>query len=112
MKQAIIIRTDLKMGKGKIASQCAHASVAAFLKAKPLDKKKWINSGMKKVVLKVKNGKEIVKLYKKAKRRKIPCELIIDKGLTQIEPGTITALGIGPADDKKIDEITGRLKLL
>ncbi len=39
LKQVIIIRTDLKMGKGKIGSQCAHASLAAFLKAKkdPLD---------------------------------------------------------------------------
>jgi PTH2 family peptidyl-tRNA hydrolase len=112
MKQAIVVRTDLKMGKGKIASQCAHASIAAFLKAKTRDRRKWVKEGMKKIVLKAFSSKELVKLYKRAKRMKLPCELIIDKGLTQIEPGTITALGIGPADEKKVDKITSRLKLL
>lgn len=112
MKQAIVIRTDLKMGKGKIASQCAHASIAAFLKSKVKEKEEWINEGMKKVILKVSSKKEIMKLFNSAKNEKLPSELIYDAGLTQIEPGSVTALGIGPADDKKIDKITGKLKLL
>ena len=112
MKQAVIIRTDLKMGKGKLCSQSCHASIAAFLKAKPADKEEWINEGMKKVVLKVPGEKELLNLYKLAKKEKLACELIKDAGLTQIEPGSVTALGIGPADDSKIDKITGKLKLL
>ena len=112
MKQAILIRTDLKMDKGKIASQCSHASVGAYLKAKKYDKDKWKKEGMKKVVLKVSSEKELKDFLKLAKKEKLPCDLIRDAGLTQIEPGTITALGIGPADDKKIDKITGKLKLL
>lgn len=100
------------MGKGKIASQSAHASLASFLKSDDLAKNIWLREGMKKIVLKVRNEKEILELYKKAKKDKISCELIKDKGLTQVEAGSITALGIGPADEKKIDKITGKLKLL
>jgi PTH2 family peptidyl-tRNA hydrolase len=112
MKQAIIIRTDLKMGKGKIASQCAHASIAAFLKSKVKEREEWINEGMKKIILKASSEKELMNLFNSAKKEKLPSELIYDAGLTQIEPGSVTALGIGPADDSKIDKITGKLKLL
>jgi PTH2 family peptidyl-tRNA hydrolase len=112
MKQAILIRTDLKMDKGKTASQSAHASIAAFLKSDKRDKEKWIREGMKKIVLKVSSEKELKEFYKLAKKERLPCELIADRGLTQIESGTVTALGIGPADNRKIDKITGKLKLL
>jgi len=112
MKQAIVVRTDLKMGKGKIASQCAHASVVTFLKSKANERELWIGYGMKKIILKASNEKELINLFNSAKKEKIPTELIYDAGLTQIEPGSVTALGIGPADDKKIDKITGKLKLL
>jgi len=112
MKQAILIRTDLKMGKGKLVSQGCHASIASFLKADGKIKEKWISNGMKKVVLKVSGEKEIKEYLRLAKKEKLPCALINDAGLTQIEPGTITALGIGPEEDSKIDKITGKLKLL
>jgi PTH2 family peptidyl-tRNA hydrolase len=112
MKQAILIRTDLKMGKGKIASQSAHASIAAFLKSDKETREEWIDEGMKKVVLKVSSEKQLNDFVKLAKKERIPSALINDAGLTQIEPGTVTALGIGPADNNKIDKITGKLKLL
>jgi len=112
MKQTIVIRTDLKMGKGKCCSQSCHASIASFLKSKKQDREKWINEGMKKVVLKVSSEKELIYLFNLAKKEKLPCELISDAGLTQIRAGAITALGIGPADNKKIDKITGKLKLM
>jgi PTH2 family peptidyl-tRNA hydrolase len=112
MKQAIIIRKDLKMGKGKIAAQAAHASIGAFLKARKADREEWLDEGMKKVVLRVDNLKELKGIHKLAKSNKIPCDLIKDAGLTQVKPRTTTALGIGPASDKKIDRIVSKLKLL
>ncbi len=112
MKQVIVVRTDLKMGKGKIAAQVAHASLASFLKAGFFAKRKWLAQGMKKVVVKVSSEKELMEIYRKAKKMKLPHELIRDAGHTQLEPGTITALGIGPAKDEEIDKITSRLKLL
>ncbi|OGI12173.1 aminoacyl-tRNA hydrolase [Candidatus Micrarchaeota archaeon RBG_16_36_9] len=112
MKQAILIRTDLKMGKGKLCSQCCHASIASFLKTSEEVREKWIREGMKKVVLKVSGEKELRNFIRLANKEKIPSALINDAGLTQVEPGTPTALGIGPSDDRKIDKITGKLKLL
>ena len=112
MKQAIIIRTDLDMGKGKIAAQSCHASIAAFLKARKPVRESWLDEGMKKVVVKVSGEKEMKTLFKKAKSGKIPAAIINDAGLTQLEPGTATAIGIGPAEDAKIDKVTGKLKLL
>ena len=112
MKQAIIVRTDLKMGKGKIASQCAHASVAAFLKARKNNRETWLKEGMKKIILKVKSKGALINIHKLAKKERLPSVLITDSGLTQIKSGTITCLGIGPANEIKIDKITGNLKLL
>lgn len=112
MKQAIVIRTDLKMGKGKIAAQVAHASISAFLHATEIARERWVAGGMAKIVLKVSSESELSKIHAAAKRAKLPSEMIIDRGLTQIEPGTATAAGIGPGDDDAIDKITGKLKLL
>lgn len=112
MKQAIIIRTDLDMGKGKIAAQSSHASLASYLKSDSYSRKAWILHGMKKIVVKVTGEKELVKMFAKAKAMKLPCAIISDAGHTQIESGSKTAVGIGPASDEAIDKITGGLKLL
>ena len=112
MKQALIIRTDLKMGKGKIASQASHASIASFLKSNSYTRNRWMLGGMKKVVLRVRSLRQLKALYKKSKAERIPCELITDAGRTQLKKPTVTALGIGPARDDEIDKITGKLKLL
>lgn len=112
MKQAIVVRTDLEMGKGKIASQASHASVAALRFAKEEDADEWESEGMKKVVLKVSSKEALLKVFDEAKKTGLPVAIIKDKGLTQIEPGSPTAVGIGPADDDDVDKITGKLKLL
>jgi len=112
LKQVIVVRKDLKISVGKLCAQVAHASIAAFLKAGILKRRKWLKEGMKKVVLQVNTEEELVSLYEKAVKLKLPCELIRDAGLTELEPGTVTALGIGPEDEEKIDKVTGALKLL
>ena len=111
-KQVIIIRSDLKIGKGKLAAQAAHASLGAYKIANKKICKKWERGGAKKVVLKVSNLKELKKIYEKAKKFKLPAFLVKDSGLTQLRKGTITCLGIGPAKDEDIDKICGNLKLL
>ena len=48
----------------------------------------------------------------KAKRKQIPTEIIRDRGLTELPPGTVTSLGIGPAPTAEVDRITSDLPLL
>ena len=114
LKQVIIMRTDLKMNKGKLAAQAAHASLEAYLKTlheEPGYTEEWLSHGAQKVVLKVNSEKELLELFESL-RHKFPCSLIRDAGRTQIAPGSITALGIGPDDEKELDKFTGKLKLL
>lgn len=115
MKQVIIVRKDLKMGVGKIAAQVAHASLLAAEKSKKMNKElfiEWFNKGQAKIVLKVNTLEELLNIKEKAEELKLPTEIVQDKGLTQLEEGTITCLGIGPADEELIDKVTGNLKLL
>lgn len=115
MKQAIVVRSDLKMGKGKVAAQVAHASLSAAEEAqqkKPKWYEGWKEEGQAKIVLKVDSEEALRGLHKKAKSAGLPASLIEDRGLTQVEPGTVTCLGIGPGPDSELDAITGKLKLL
>ncbi|VVB74347.1 Peptidyl-tRNA hydrolase [uncultured archaeon] len=109
--QYIIVNTSLGMGKGKIAAQCSHASVAVLDKVDDSDVSEWKSEGMKKVVLKVKNTEELVELFERAKKT-LPCALITDAGHTQIEPGSKTCFGCGPVDEDKANKYFKDLKLL
>jgi len=114
-KQAIILRTDLGMGKGKLATQCSHASLQAFKKAvekNPVAVEEWLSSGAEKIVLKVSSERELRACYSRALKAKLPAALILDAGRTQIPAGSPTSVAIGPAEEKKVDLITGELKLL
>ncbi len=115
MKQAVVVRTDLEMGKGKIAAQVAHASLAA---AEEVMKRHqdwfswWKEGGQAKIVLKVRSEEELRDVFERARSARLPVALIEDRGLTQVSPGTVTCVGIGPAPDELVDPVTGGLKLL
>ncbi len=114
IKQVIIIRTDIDMKKGKAIAQGAHASLMSYFEAEKTDKgiaKEWLDTGEKKIVLKVSDEDALIKLYNAFKFKKIPCALVSDAGLTQLPPGTKTALGIGPWKSEDIDIFTKGLKL-
>jgi len=111
-KQVILARKDLNLSKGKLATQTAHASVEATLKSKREMLTLWHESGMKKIVLKVEDLEELNKFEKLAKKEKIVTAKIKDAGKTQITPGTITCLAIGPDKEEKIDKLTKELKLV
>lgn len=112
MKQAIVLRADLELGRGKLVVQGSHASLAAYLKADEGARGEWEAGGQKKIVLKVGSEKELLEYFQRCKDAGLKPALIKDAGHTQIPAGTITGFGVGPADEAEIDSILGELKLL
>ncbi len=114
-KLVVLVRTDLDMGKGKIAAQVGHASVECALRAEKKDRKafdSWMDCGQRKVVLKVSGKDEMIRYMKEARSCGLYTVLITDAGRTQVEPGSATCIGIGPAPESEVDKVTGGLKML
>lgn len=133
-KQVLAIRKDLNMRKGKIAAQAAHASMKVFFDRIREWNGTWTNNGViydmiigdvtqemhdwakgifTKVCVSVDSEAELLAVYEKAKAEKLPCSLIQDAGLTEFGGvPTYTCVAVGPAENEKVDPITGHLKLL
>jgi PTH2 family peptidyl-tRNA hydrolase len=102
MKQAIVARTDLGMGEGKLA---------AYEDTGERARKEWKGGGQKKVVLQGSGEDQLFTLADKAERKGLANAVIRDAGHTQLDPGTATAVAIGPGDDEIVDRVTGDLSL-
>lgn len=111
MKQAIVARTDIGMGTGKLAAQVAHASLSAYEDADRRTRTEWKGEGQKKVVLKGQSESQLFELADVAEREGLPYAVVRDAGHTQLEPGTVTALAVGPGRDNIVDKVTGDLPL-
>ncbi|MEF8857964.1 MAG: peptidyl-tRNA hydrolase Pth2 [Halolamina sp.] len=111
MKQAIVARTDLGMGNGKLAAQVAHASLSAYEDTDRRTRKRWKGEGQKKVVLKASGEDQLFELADKAERKGLANAVIRDAGHTQLDPGTATTVAIGPGEDEIVDRVTGDLSL-
>lgn len=110
-KQAIIIRADLKLPKGKAVAQGAHAAVEAALRSEKSDVSMWRAQGQMKIALKVADQKELLRLNQMAKDMGLVTATITDAGRTCIAPGTMTCAAIGPAPEDDIDAVVKDLKL-
>ncbi|KAK4164992.1 PTH2-domain-containing protein [Cladorrhinum sp. PSN259] len=123
-KLVLVVRTDLGMTKGKIAAQAGHATLACYkslsraaAKGGPDSRaaqilKQWEKRGQAKIAVQIKSEDEILSLQGIARSLGITAEVIADAGRTQIESGSLTVLGVGPAPKSEIDKVTGGLKLL
>ena len=112
-KLALVVRTDLGMGEGKIAAQVAHAAVAAALRSQATAGfGAWLRDGQPKVVLKVESAGRLEELCTAAEAAGLPVERIRDAGRTQVAAGTLTCCAIGPALDDAVDRVVKDLPLL
>lgn len=114
IKQVIVVRTDLDMGKGKIAAQVGHACVLGaenVRKSHPEWFREWW-VGQEKIVVKVDSLKKLQEIKKDAIEVDLPWSEVTDAGHTQISPGTTTCISLGPGPEEFIDKITRDLKLL
>jgi peptidyl-tRNA hydrolase, PTH2 family len=112
MKQVIVVRGDLEMSIGKVAAQACHASVAAAFAGRHEDVSRWLEQGQTKVVLQAPSLEALLALQERCRSLDLCHELISDAGRTELPQGTLTALGIGPAECRLIDTVTGYLPLL
>ena len=114
-KMVICVRKDLKLPKGKLAVQVAHAAVSCAIKSMKYDKEnfeEWFDSGQKKVAVWVENEEEIWQLKSKCEESGIISSIVFDAGRTVVKEGTLTCLGIGPGKESEIDKLTSELKLV
>lgn len=114
-KMCIVIRTDLGMSVGKMIAQACHAAVEASEEAKRANHsawRRWRDEGAKKVALEAEGEEELNDLVERAEALDIVAVTIEDRGLTEVPPGTVTALGLGPDLSSRLDKVTGSLPLL
>jgi PTH2 family peptidyl-tRNA hydrolase len=114
-KMCIVLRMDLGMSTGKLIAQAAHAAVGASELGKKENHKawrRWRDEGAKKVTLEAESLEEIEGLAEKANELDIVNILIQDAGHTEVPPGTVTALGLGPDRTDLLDKVTGSLPLI
>lgn len=135
VKQIIVIREDLNMSRGKIASQSAHASMKALVDAmskgigltneveeynlsfndseNDKELKEWLNGSFTKIVVYVKSEEKLMQLYEKVQKAGLRVSLIIDNGTTEFGGvKTKTCIAIGPHSAERIDPFTKKYPLL
>lgn len=109
----IVIRKDLKLPKGKMAVQAAHAAISVAMKSKDTDAyKKWYSQGQKKILVYCENENELLSIMQKAKDNNLHVALVQDAGRTVVEPGTKTCIGIGPGPESLFVGLTDKLSLV
>ncbi|KAM0794720.1 peptidyl-tRNA hydrolase PTH2-domain-containing protein [Usnea florida] len=125
-KLVLVVRTDLGMGKGKIAAQCAHAALACYkrLSTSPTTSPtpnrttthplltRWEAAGQPKIAVQVPSLSEMQFLEAQATSLGLCARVIHDAGRTQVASGSATVLGVGPGPRSVVDRVTGGLKLL
>ncbi len=130
VKQVIVIRSDLKMRRGKEIAQGSHASIAwltgrLMTFSVPSDpdvigmkgylnaaEHAWVRGNFRKVCVRVRSEQELLDIVGAAEAAGLTVELIKDSGLTEFHGvETATAAAIGPDFEERIDKITGELEL-
>jgi PTH2 family peptidyl-tRNA hydrolase len=130
VKQVLVVRKDLNMRKGKIASQCCHASLGAILKLMHTNDQRineertlylndgsaltaWLKGSFTKICVGVDSELELLAVYMNAIDAGLNTVMIEDNGLTEFHGvKTKTCICIGPDWSNEIDKITKNLKLL
>ena len=114
-KMVIVVRSDLGMSKGKTAAQVAHAAVNCAFAAKKKDPdalERWMSNAYPKIVLKADDETELFEIKAVADALGIINSVVTDAGRTEIAPGSVTCIGLGPDAGSKIDKVTGGLSML
>lgn len=106
-KQVIVIRKDVEMSPAKLGVQVAHGAIESYIRT-PVDiQDAWHLEGMRKIVLMANSLEDL----KNIMRSSHDATYIIDFGLTELEPNTVTGLAYPIMLNEKIDPMTKHLRL-
>jgi PTH2 family peptidyl-tRNA hydrolase len=115
-KMVLVLRGELRLTAGKAAVQAAHAAVLLVeeeLGGRPSPVfRAWQASGQRKIAVVAQTYEELKALERKARGLGLATVLVQDAGFTEVAPGTVTCLGIGPGVARDVDQVTGHLSLL
>jgi PTH2 family peptidyl-tRNA hydrolase len=123
----LIVKESLGMSAGKIAAQCAHASQMMLLKYMEFERyehstklppfsrevydsiTEWLDNSFRKVVLRASDSEwnKIKEQY--PEKRRIT---VVDAGLTEVDPGTETVIGLFPMRKSVVPKVIKRLQVL
>ena len=115
-----LVRNDVKMSKGRIASQVGHATqylVEEGIQSKYITYTTWRKfHNSEKIVLKVNSEKELYKLHAKlielSKKSHIPIKIVKDPEKTEVDENAPTVIGFGPINRNEVSDVINDLKLL
>jgi PTH2 family peptidyl-tRNA hydrolase len=111
----VLVRRDLEMSAGKTAAQVAHAAVGCSLKARKhasAQFDRWRSEHGRIVVLAVDDLHLLEDHLDEAQTHRLVHHVVTDAGRTEVAPGTVTVLGIGPAQKSVLDVLVGHLEPL
>lgn len=125
-KMVLVVKTNIGMDVGKIASQTAHGAMKFMIDNGVFDTDNktlsiqldeaslaWLMGNFKKVALAARSDEEFDAIYNKALEKGITVSKVTDNGLTVFNGvKTDTVLALGPCDEKILNKITGNLPLL
>ncbi|MBK5113129.1 MAG: hypothetical protein KGD59_02680 [Candidatus Heimdallarchaeota archaeon] len=97
----VVLRKDIHMGKGKFCVQTAHA-IVSLISEKGI---KWDFQSKPIEIWTVKSEEDLLGINRQIQKLKINCSLIRDAGKTQLDPGTKTAVGIGPINEAIFEKV-------
>ena len=115
LTMVLVTRKDLKLAKGKLAAHCSHAAVECALKSKrvrPNELGAWLENGARKIVVAAPNLDALKRLFGECQAAGLVSYMVRDAGHTEIPPGTVTVVGIGPGPRDEIDGLTGSFSLV
>ena len=114
-KMTALVRTDLGMGVGKIASQVSHATLGAYRDACTSNSdavRAWSECGEPMIVLQVGSLAELDALLAAARARGLVAHSVSDAGRTEVDAGTKTVGCVGPGRKSEVDAVCRHLSLL
>jgi peptidyl-tRNA hydrolase, PTH2 family len=106
-KQVIVIRKDLIMSPAKLGVQVAHGAIESYIRT-PIDiQDEWHIEGMRKIVLMVPTLEDLKNIMRSCPQ----AAYIVDFGLTELEPNTITGIAFPIMLSDDVNKYTKHLKL-